>query len=195
MTNIVRLTVLSVLLIILATSFSIPQAEAGLVSPDLTILKEDPGQVKMEDNSGSILTKNLNDGDIVQICNNLDLGNAELTVRDENGDPVFGPLDMPQGGPCVELTVGNPKQLPGGGTKYKVSGGSPISIDACSVGQGQTVFSLGICPEADGQVIGGTLIPIDAAALLVAGVQTNYSILTALVVFGTGFAAFKLKRK
>ena len=193
MTNIVRLTVLSVLLIILATTFSVPLAEAGSISPVLIILKEDPGQVGMVDKSGSILTKNLNDGDIVQICNNLDLEGTELTVRNENGDPVFGPLVMPQGGPCVELTVGT-SQLPGGGTKYKVSGGSPISIDACSVGQGPTVFSLGICPEVEGQVIGGKLIPIDTTALLAAGVQTNYSILSALIV-GAGFVVFKLKRK
>jgi len=193
-TDIVRVTVLPVLLIILATTFSIPLAEAGSISPALIIFKEDPGQVEMEDNSGSILTKDLNDDDIVQICNNLDFENAELTVRDENGVAVFGPFVMSQGGSCVELTVGT-SQLPGGGTKYKVSGGSPISIDACSVGQGPTVFSLGICPEVEGQVIGGRLIPIDTTSLLVAGVQTNYSILIALLIVGAGFVVFKLKRK
>ena len=195
MTNIVRITVLSVLLIIQATTFSVPLAEAGSISPALIIFKEDPGQVEMEDNSGSILTKDLNDDDIVQICNNLDFENAELTVRDENGVAVFGPFVMSQGGSCVELTVGT-SQLPGGGTQYKVSGGSFILVKACSVEPGQqTSFSLGICPEVEGQVIGGRLIPIDTTSLLVAGVQTNYSILTALVVGGAGFVVFKLKRK
>jgi len=80
--------------------------------------------------------------------------------------------------------------------QYKVSGGSFILVNACSVEPGQqTSFSLGICPEVEGQVIGGTLIPIDATSLLVVGVQTNYSILTALVVGGAGFVLFKLKRK
>ena len=45
--------------------------------------------------------------------------------------------------------------------------------------------------------VGGKIIPIDSISLLVAGVQANYSILTALAVVGVGagFAALRLKQK
>ena len=38
----------------------------------------------------------------------------------------------------------------------------------------------------DSHVIGGKIIPIDSTSVLVAGVQANYSILTALAVVGVG---------
>ncbi len=38
----------------------------------------------------------------------------------------------------------------------------------------------------DSHVIGGKIIPIDPTSLLVAGIQANYSILTALAVVGVG---------
>lgn len=45
--------------------------------------------------------------------------------------------------------------------------------------------------------VGGEILPIDSTALLLAGVQANYSILIALAVVGIGasFAALNLKRK
>ena len=197
MINIVRVTVLPVLLIILATTFSVPQAEAGILI--LQISKVEPGMVEMKF-GGIVEEKELDDGDLVQICNELLEDAVLLTIRDKNGNVFFEENLGP--GECAdefldddELSVGDP-QLPGGGSQYKVSGGSFILVNACSVEPGQqTSFSLGICPEVEGQVIGGKLIPIDTTALLVAGVQTNYSILTALLIVGAGFVVFKLKRK
>ena len=197
MTNIVRVTVLPVLLIILATTFSIPLAEAGISI--LQISKVEPGMVVMNF-GGPVEEIELGDEDLVQICNELLEDAVLLTIRDKNGNVFFEESLGP--GKCAdeflddgELSVGD-SQLPGGGSQYKVSGGSFILVNACSVEPGQqTSFSLGICPEVEGQVIGGTLIPIDATSLLVVGVQTNYSILTALVVGGAGFVLFKLKRK
>ncbi len=197
MTNIVRLTVLSELLIILVTTFSVPLAEAG--SAALQILKVEPGMVVM--NFGGIVEEiELDDGTPVQICNQLEEDNVVLTIGDKNGNVFFEETLGPD--ECAsdflsgrDLSVGD-SELPGGGTQYKVSGGSFILVNACSVKPGQqTSFSLGICPEVEGQVIGGNLIPIDATALLVAGVKTNYSILTSLVVVGASFVVFKLKRK
>ena len=86
MTNIVRLTVLSVLLIILATTFSVPQAEAGILI--LQISKVEPGMVEM--NFGGIVEeKELDDGDLVQICNELLEDAVLLTIRDKNGNVFF----------------------------------------------------------------------------------------------------------
>ena len=86
MTNIVRVTVLPVLLIILATTFSVPQAEAGILI--LQISKVEPGMVEM--NFGGIVEeKELDDGDLVQICNELLEDAVLLTIRDKNGNVFF----------------------------------------------------------------------------------------------------------
>jgi fibro-slime domain-containing protein len=49
----------------------------------------------------------------------------------------------------------------------------------------------------DEQIIGGRIIPVDSAALILAGVQANNFVLSlvGIVVAGAGFAVFKLKRK
>lgn len=86
MTDIVRVTVLPVLLIILATTFSVPQAEAGILI--LQISKVEPGMVEM--NFGGIVEeKELDDGDLVQICNELLEDAVLLTIRDKNGNVFF----------------------------------------------------------------------------------------------------------
>ena len=189
MTNIVRLTVLSALLIILATTFSVPLAEAGS-TPTLEIRMVETDKVEMKFMGEEVEMATLVKDDNVNICNDLDVP-VQLTIQNP-GLGIFNPPELTHA-ECVQLSVGDP-QLPVG-TEYKISVGS-ILIDGCSVGQGPTtVFSLGICPEVEVQVIGGKLIPIDATALLVAGVQTNYSILIALVVGGAAFVVFKLKRK
>jgi len=57
-------------------------------------------------------------------------------------------------------------------------------------------FNGGICTTP--AMIGGTMIPIDSTALLLAGIQTNFTILTALVAVGAGaFGAvyYTAKRK
>jgi len=85
-TDIVRVTVLPVLLIILATTFSVPQAEAGILI--LQISKVEPGMVEM--NFGGIVEeKELDDGDLVQICNELLEDAVLLTIRDKNGNVFF----------------------------------------------------------------------------------------------------------
>jgi len=70
-----RVMILSVLFVAMIGTFSSPLAEAGIPpppDPDLTISKEGPpGMVKMADANGPTNMKNLNDGDIVRVCNNL----------------------------------------------------------------------------------------------------------------------------
>ena len=86
MTNIVRLTVLSVLLIILATTFSVPQAEAGISI--FQISKVEPGMVVMNF-GGTVKEIELVDGTPVQICNELLEDAVLLTIRDKNGNVFF----------------------------------------------------------------------------------------------------------
>ena len=76
----------------------------------------------------------------------------------------------------------------------------PITTAGATVGQWEhvTFSSAGIKeipPTETG--IGGEIIPIDTAALLLAGIGTNYSVLSALgiALVGAGLAVFKLKRK
>jgi len=185
--NIVRVTVLPVLLIILVTTFSVPLAEAGSI-PTLEISMVETDKVEMKFDNTIVEKQELEIGNQVNICNFLAVP-VELTIQNPGIEPFKQDLKQND---CLDFFVGVPPLYVG--TEYKISVGS-ILIDACSVGQGPTVFSLGICPEVEGQVIGGRLIPIDTTSLLVAGVQTNYSILTALVVGGAGFVVFKLKRK
>src|SRR3990172_4336876 len=131
----------------------------------------------------------------VNICNKFN-ENVQLIIR-VNGilllNLTLEPNDCTDDILPNDLALGD-SLLPSGGTQYKVGKGS-ILIDGCSVvPEKPTRFSLGTCP---GVQIGGEIIPIDSTALLLAGVQTNYSILTILAVVGagSGFAALKLKRK
>ena len=194
MTNIVRVTVLSTLLIVLATSFSVSLAEAGSI-PILEISMEPSGEVEMKVNGMSIDMIEPEEDMPVNICNKFN-ENVQLIIR-VNGIFLLNLTLEP--GDCTDavlendLALGDP-QLPSEGTQYKVGKGS-ILIDGCSVVPDEpTRFSLGTCP---GVQIGGEIIPIDSTALLLAGVQANYSILTILAVVGagSGFAALKLKRK
>ena len=196
MTNIVRVTVLSALLIVLATSFSVSLAEAGSI-PILEISMEPSGEVEMKVNGISIDMIEPEEDMPVNICNKFN-ENVQLIIR-VNGilllNLTLEPGDCTDDDDILEndLALGDP-QLPGEGTQYKVGKGS-ILIDGCSVvPEKPTRFSLGTCP---GVQIGGEIIPIDSTALLLAGVQANYSILTILAVVGagSGFAALKLKRK
>ena len=196
MTNIVRVTVLSTLLIVLATSFSVSLAEAGSI-PILEISMEPSGEVEMKVNGISIDMIEPEEHMPVNICNKFN-ENVQLIIR-VNGilllNLTLEPGDCTDDDDILEndLALGDP-QLPSGGTQYKVGKGS-ILIDGCSVvPEKPTRFSLGTCP---GVQIGGEIIPIDSTALLLAGVQANYSILTILAVVGagSGFAALKLKRK
>ena len=198
MTNIVRVTVLSTLLIVLATSFSVSLAEAGLPPPPILEISMEPsGEVEMKVNGISIDMIEPEEDTPVNICNNFG-ENVQLIIR-VNGilllNLTLEPGDCTDDDDILEndLALGDP-QLPGEGTQYKVGKGS-ILIDGCSVvPEKPTRFSLGTCP---GVQIGGEIIPIDSTALLLAGVQANYSILTILAVVGagSGFAALKLKRK
>ena len=70
MTNIVRITVLSVLLIILATTFSVPLAEAGSI-PTLEIWLVETDKVEMRFGGIVVEEIKLDDGDHVNICNFL----------------------------------------------------------------------------------------------------------------------------
>ena len=196
MTNIVRVTVLSALLIVLATSFSVSLAEAGSI-PILEISMEPSGEVEMKVNGISIDMIEPEEHTPVNICNKFN-ENVQLIIR-VNGILLLNLTLEP--GDCTDdddilqndLALGD-SLLPSGGTQYKVGKGS-ILIDGCSVvPEKPTRFSLGTCP---GVQIGGEIIPIDSTALLLAGVQANYSILTILAVVGagSGFAALKLKRK
>jgi len=195
-TNIVRVTVLSTLLIVLATSFSVSLAEAGLPPPPILEISMEPsGEVKMKFEGISIDMIEPEEDMPVNICNKFN-ENVQLIIR-VNGILLLNLTLEP--GDCTDavlendLALGDP-QLPSEGTQYKVGKGS-ILIDGCSVVPDEpTRFSLGTCP---GVQIGGEIIPIDSTALLLAGVQANYSILTILAVVGagSGFAALKLKRK
>lgn len=196
MTNIVRVTVLSTLLIVLATSFSVSLAEAGSI-PILEISMEPSGEVEMKFEGSSIDMIEPKEDTPVNICNKFN-ENVQLIIR-VNGIFLLNLTLEP--GDCTDdddilqndLALGD-SLLPSGGTQYKVGKGS-ILIDDCSVvPEKPTRFSLGTCP---GVQIGGEIIPIDSTALLLAGVQANYSILTILAVVGagSGFAALKLKRK
>ena len=196
MTNIVRVTVLSALLIVLATSFSVSLAEAGSI-PILEISMEPSGEVEMKVNGISIDMIEPEEDTPVNICNKFN-ENVQLIIR-VNGilllNLTLEPGDCTDDDDILEndLALGD-SLLPSGGTQYKVGKGS-ILIDGCSVvPEKPTRFSLGTCP---GVQIGGEIIPIDSTALLLAGVQANYSILTILAVVGagSGFAALKLKRK
>ena len=196
MTNIVRVTVLSTLLIVLATSFSVSLAEAGSI-PILEISMEPSGEVEMKVNGISIDMIEPEEDTPVNICNKFN-ENVQLIIR-VNGifllNLTLEPNDCTDDDDILQndLALGD-SLLPSGGTQYKVGKGS-ILIDGCSVvPEKPTRFSLGTCP---GVQIGGEIIPIDSTALLLAGVQTNYSILTILAVVGagSGFAALKLKRK
>ena len=196
MTNIVRVTVLSTLLIVLATSFSVSLAEAGSI-PILEISMEPSGEVEMKFEGISIDMIEPEEDTPVNICNNFG-ENVQLIIR-VNGilllNLILEPNDCTDDDDILpnDLALGD-SLLPSGGTQYKVGKGS-ILIDGCSVvPEKPTRFSLGTCP---GVQIGGEIIPIDSTALLLAGVQANYSILTILAVVGagSGFAALKLKRK
>jgi len=183
-----RVMILSVLFVAMIGTFSSPLAEAGIPpppDPDLTISKEGPpGMVKMADANGPTNMKNLNDGDIVRVCNNLqNENNVLLTVRDKDGKITHQQTLMPR--ECVDLVVGS-AQLPGGGTKFKVSGGSFINVDACSEEQGLTEFSLGTCPA-----IGGKIIPTETTALLLAGAQTSALWILPVILAGVGLIAFR----
>ena len=194
MTNIVRVTVLSTLLIVLATSFSVSLAEAGSF-PILEISMEPSGEVEMKVNGISIDMIEPEEDTPVNICNKFN-ENVQLIIR-VNGILLLNLTLEPNY--CTDDILPNDLALgdfllPSGGTQYKVGKGS-ILIDGCSVvPEKPTRFSLGTCP---GVQIGGEIIPIDSTALLLAGVQANYSILTILAVVGagSGFAALKLKRK
>jgi len=77
----------------------------------------------------------------------------------------------------------------------------PATVTTGVIGQWEhvTFSSAGIVeiPPIEDEVVGGEIIPIDSAALLLAGAQANYSVLSALLVVGAGagFAAFTLRRK
>ena len=194
MTNIVRVTVLSTLLIVLATSFSVSLAEAGSI-PILEISMEPSGEVEMKFEGISIDMIEPEEDTPVNICNKFN-ENVQLIIRVDGTlllNLTLKPNDCTDDILPNDLALGD-SLLPGGGTQYKVGKGS-ILIDGCSVvPEKPTRFSLGTCP---GVQIGGEIIPIDSTALLLAGVQANYSILTILAVVGagSGFAALKLKRK
>jgi hypothetical protein len=184
--KIVRVTISAVLIIILATTLvSAPLAEAG-VTADLTISKVGPpGKVQMSDSSGPVKKKTLNNGDVVQICNELTNGQpVTLTVRDKNGNIVHQVVIQPH--ECVFLTVGS-AQLPSG-TNYKVSGGSFINLDGIPGVLNEAVFEFA-------SVIGGEMSSLDSAALLVAGFQTNVSWMIPVALAGIGISVFLAKRK
>ena len=154
--------------------------------PDLTISKVGPpGKVEMSDQNGPVKKKTLNDMDTVRICNNLQNGNnVVLTVRDKNGQIVHQQIIGPH--QCVDLVVGS-GQLPSG-ANYKVSGGSFIDLDeTIDENQGVAVFELE-------SLVGGTLLPIDTTALLLAGAQST-SWMIPVVLSIVGFGLFLSSRK
>ena len=193
MTNIVIVAVSTVLLIILFTTFSVPLAEAGVISHELDI-RLFPSGLEMAFDSEPVEMISLEEGTEVKICNQLFEGNVPLIIR-VNGVVVFNLTLRPR--ECVQDILGEDfhvgdTQLPSGGL-YKVSEGS-ILIDGCPVIPGQpTIFSLGTC-QVDGQGVGGEILPIEVTALLIAGVQsTTWIIPVVLSVIGIGLVLVRRK--
>lgn len=85
----------------------------------------------------------------------------------------------------LDSTLGQINPL---GTINNYIGGSILGVpfndinDVCPVGTQQ------------GQAVAGEFIPIESISLLLAGVQTNLVWLLPVIVAGTGFVAFKLRR-
>jgi len=67
-----------------------------------------------------------------------------------------------------------------------LGGGAEVE-DVTTFGSGTIPsFVSGVVLLSNGSPVGGTLIPLDTTSLLIAGIQTSFSILIVLALVGTG---------